>query len=272
MVPDPYKALGLPHEATPSQIKVSYRKLAMKYHPDRLTRQNATPEETKEAADKFAAIAAAYQLLSDPQRKKTYDHIFKYGGYEEESQQQRLSSQRTSQAQENSCKPFTKTNERSKGIGYVVKDPLSMLFSSQGKAAVAGVQIPPRLHLSHPPPGGGLRFAFSSGQFTTMSNGSKKFVSKTTQFVQGKKYSRVETTTLYPDGRKEVVIEGNDYVERHVSSPSSRRKSARLATKEKMVEEDVTPKEEQPWYIGAWHQMREKLSMCHNPCGTILAQ
>jgi curved DNA-binding protein CbpA len=188
MVPDPYRALGLPHEATPSQIKVSYRKLAMQYHPDRLTRQNASPEETKEATDKFAAIAAAYQLLSDPQRKKAYDHIFKYGGYDEpQESQQRQSSQRSSQVQENSCRPFSQTKERSKGIGYVVRDPFSMLFSNQGKAAVAGVQIPARLHLSHPPPGGGLRFAFSSGQFATTSNGSKKFVSKTTQFVDGKK-------------------------------------------------------------------------------------
>ena len=90
-------------------------------------------------------------------------------------------------------------------------------------------------------------------------------VSKTTQFVAGKKYSRVETTTVHPDGRKEVVIEGNDYVERHVSSPPPKRKKSK---------EDVTQKQpdEKPWYIGAWHQVREKLTMCHNPCGTILAQ
>jgi hypothetical protein len=129
------------------------------------------------------------------------------------------------------------------------------------------------MHLSHPPSGGGLRFAFSSGQFATMSNGSKTIVSKTTQFVQGKKYSRVETTTLHPDGRKEVVIEGNDYVERHVSSPSKRKKSFSSSGRKKSVKEDVAPKEEQPpWYMCAWHLMREKLSMCHNPCGTILAQ
>jgi hypothetical protein len=246
----------------------------MKYHPDRLARQNASPEETKQAADKFAAVAAAYQLLSDPQRKQAYDHVFKYGGYDDDPPQPQVSQRNSAwRAEDNTYTPFAKTKEPSKGIGYVVRNPFSALFCQQDQmAAVAGVQIPPRMHLSHPPAGGGIRFAFSSGQFATMDNGSKKIVSKTTQFVQGKKYSRVETTTLHPDGRKELVIEGNDYVERHVSSPSKRKRSTLSATKKKSVEEDVTPKEEQPWYIDAWQQMREKLSMCHNPCGTILAQ
>ncbi len=270
MVPDPYKALGLAHNASQSQIKTSYRKMAMKYHPDRLTRQSASPEEHQEAASKFAAVSSAYSLLSDPQKKAQYDHIYKYGGYDDEDpkEKRRQQSQRCSSS-ENSFSPFPKSKERSTGIGYVVKDPISMLFCQQGKAAaVAGIQIPARMHLSHPPPGGGVRFAFSSGNVTSDTNGSKKYVSKTTQFVQGKKYSRVETTTVHSDGRKEVVIEGNDYVERHVSSPPKRRK------KKKGVKEDVTNTEEgqAPWYIGAWHQMREKLSMCHNPCGTILAQ
>lgn len=271
MVPDPYRALGLPHEASQSQIKTSYRKLAMTYHPDRLTRQNASLQQQEEASNKFAAVSSAYSLLSDPQRKAQYDHIYKYGGYDDDPKEQRQSRQQTSQqrcsSSSSSFSPFPKSKERSTGIGYVVKDPISMIFCQQGKAAaVAGIQIPARMHLSHPPPGGGVRFAFSSGKVTSTTNGSKQYVSKTTQFVQGKKYSRVETTTVHPDGRKEVVIEGNDYVERHVSSPRKRRTKKRG--------QDVTNTEEgqAPWYIGAWHQMREKLSMCHNPCGTILAQ
>ncbi len=271
MVPDPYRALGLPHEASPSQIKTSYRKLAMKYHPDRLTRQSASPEQQEEASNKFAAVSSAYSILSDPQRKAQYDHIYKYGGYDNDpNEQQQSRRQQTSQrcASSSSFSPFPTNKERNTGIGYVVKDPISMIFCQQGKAAaVAGIQIPARMHLSHPPAGGGVRFAFSSGKVTSTTNGSKQFVSKTTQFVQGKKYSRVETTTVHPDGRKEVVIEGNDYVERHVSSPPKRRK--------KKKGQDVTHAEAEgqaPWYIGAWHQMREKLSMCHNPCGTILAQ
>mmetsp|Transcript_16837 Transcript_16837/g.23407 ORF Transcript_16837/g.23407 Transcript_16837/m.23407 type:complete len:99 (-) Transcript_16837:725-1021(-) len=68
-VPDPYEALGLPHDASQAQIKLAYRKLALEYHPDQMTRRSASDEETKYASDRFAAISAAYQLLSDPRKK-----------------------------------------------------------------------------------------------------------------------------------------------------------------------------------------------------------
>ena len=164
VVADPYRALGLSHDATQSQIKLAYRKLAMKYHPDRLTRENASPEEMKEATDKFAAIAAAYSLLSDRQRKHTYDHIYKFGGYDEpdeqqqpeQSRRQRPYSQRSCGKQSSSGQsdasfspfpPAASKKERSTGIGYVVKDPFSAIFKGNGKAAVAGIQIPSRMHL-----------------------------------------------------------------------------------------------------------------------------
>lgn len=80
---DPYKVLGLGHDASPSQIKVTYRKLALKYHPDRQTRRqsdgNASPDD---ATDKFVEIAAAYALLSDPLRKREYDHLYKFGAFD----------------------------------------------------------------------------------------------------------------------------------------------------------------------------------------------
>eukprot|EP00804_Cyclotella_cryptica_P024248 CCRYP_012536-RA/>CCRYP_012536-RA protein AED:0.22 eAED:0.22 QI:342/1/1/1/1/1/2/123/413 len=82
---DPYKALGLGHDATPSQIKATYRKLALKYHPDRQTRRqsegNATPNDAT-PTDKFVEIAAAYALLSDPVRKREYDHLYKFGAFD----------------------------------------------------------------------------------------------------------------------------------------------------------------------------------------------
>ena len=50
-----YKILGVDEKATPSQMKSAYRKLALKYHPDRV------PEAEKtQAAEKFKEIAAAY--------------------------------------------------------------------------------------------------------------------------------------------------------------------------------------------------------------------
>ncbi len=65
---DYYKILGVDAKATPSQIKSAYRKLALKYHPDRVPDQEKT-----QAAEKFKEIAAAYYTLGDTKRRKEYD-------------------------------------------------------------------------------------------------------------------------------------------------------------------------------------------------------
>jgi molecular chaperone DnaJ len=69
MKPDYYKILGLQPGATSSEIKKSYRKLALKHHPDR----NPNNEESEE---KFKWISEAYQILNDPQKKNYYDRAF----------------------------------------------------------------------------------------------------------------------------------------------------------------------------------------------------
>ena len=63
---DFYKILGLERTANQGQIKHAYRKLAMKYHPDK----NPGDEE---AADKFKEVSTAYAVLSDPNKKRQYD-------------------------------------------------------------------------------------------------------------------------------------------------------------------------------------------------------
>lgn len=62
-----YKVLGVERNATPQQIKKAYRKLAMKWHPDRNT------ENKKEAESMFKEIGEAYSVLSDAKKKKVYD-------------------------------------------------------------------------------------------------------------------------------------------------------------------------------------------------------
>ena len=69
-----YKILDLPKTATLSEIKDSYKKLALKWHPDK-NRHN--PEESKR---KFQKISEAYSILSDPEKRKKYD---KYGTVED---------------------------------------------------------------------------------------------------------------------------------------------------------------------------------------------
>lgn len=68
---DYYKILGVAKDASDDEIKKAYRKLALKYHPDK--NQDGTPEE-KEASEKmFKDIGEAYSVLSDPTKKRRFD-------------------------------------------------------------------------------------------------------------------------------------------------------------------------------------------------------
>ena len=65
MSTDYYEVLGLQRDADPDKIKKAYRKLAMKYHPDR----NSDPE----AETKFKEVSEAYSVLSDVSKRAQYD-------------------------------------------------------------------------------------------------------------------------------------------------------------------------------------------------------
>ncbi|KAI8096529.1 DnaJ domain-containing protein [Halteromyces radiatus] len=63
---DYYEVLDLSENATEEEIKKAYRKLALKYHPDK----NKDPD----AQQKFQNISHAYEILSDPEQRKNYDY------------------------------------------------------------------------------------------------------------------------------------------------------------------------------------------------------
>src|SRR5437870_4938926 len=72
--PDYYDVLGVPRNASKDDIKGSYRKLALQYHPDR----NKAPEAT----EKFKEISEAYAILSDEEKRKQYDQFGREGIYQ----------------------------------------------------------------------------------------------------------------------------------------------------------------------------------------------
>ena len=64
---DYYDILGVSKTASLDEIKKAYRKLALQYHPDR--------NKTKEGEEKFKGISKAYEVLSNPEKRQTYDQL-----------------------------------------------------------------------------------------------------------------------------------------------------------------------------------------------------
>src|SRR5471032_3229152 len=65
---DFYQILGVNRDATDEYIKKSYRKLAMKHHPDR-------NPDSKDSEDKFKEAKEAYEMLSDANKRAAYDRF-----------------------------------------------------------------------------------------------------------------------------------------------------------------------------------------------------
>ncbi|XP_027338556.1 dnaJ homolog subfamily B member 13-like isoform X2 [Abrus precatorius] len=70
---DYYKILQVDKNATDEELKKAYRKLAMKWHPDK------NPTNKKEAETKFKQISEAYEVLNDPQKRAIYDQYGEEG-------------------------------------------------------------------------------------------------------------------------------------------------------------------------------------------------
>ena len=65
---DYYKILGVDKNASADEIKTTFRKLALKYHPDKTKGDKASEE-------KFKEVNEAYEVLKDPEKRKKYDEF-----------------------------------------------------------------------------------------------------------------------------------------------------------------------------------------------------
>jgi len=183
---DPYDVLGISRTATTSEIKTAYRKLALKHHPDKVVPppgcdQHELEELRREASRTFADISAAYGILSDDAKRERYDHIYKYGGGPCASNGSGTSS-------------FDDNNKKNVFVTPFFNNMMRKNSNNDGnkKRGLFG------FHFS---------FAATSTSSSAGPDGARKFVTRTTKIENGRKTRIVETTTIFPDGRREVHVE-----------------------------------------------------------------
>ena len=168
---DYYEILGIKKDATEAEIKKAYRKLALKWHPDK------NPNNREEAEEKFKKINEAYSVLSDKNKRNQYDHggiHFDFGGFN--------------------------ANDIFKDF-FGGKDPFADFFKFDdddnfGGGFKFGAEFGENF-------GGSFQASFSS--FSSM--GSKKSFTKT---VNGKTIHRTEETVI-KDGKKQVTVTERDH-------------------------------------------------------------
>lgn len=136
---DPYEVLGLAKNASEDDIKKSYRKLAMKYHPDRQSDKSKAEQDKAEAS--FKTVKTAYELLSDAAKREEFDRYgmssFEWAHWksqqsshqktyqqqqsqQEKNQQQQSSQQRPGQQQNQS---HQRQNQQSQSHQYKQQKP-----------------------------------------------------------------------------------------------------------------------------------------------------
>ena len=178
---DYYEVLGVPKDASDDVIRRAYKKLAIKWHPDKHV------DDKKEAEEKFKEISEAYSVLSDPKKKREYDtggFDFDFGDFD-------------------NFDPFAMFesffgHRKHGGFGNfgfegfgddddddIFKNP----FSKKHKFGFG---------FDDDDFGFGGDFSGGFGQGTS--------VKKTTQIINGKKITKTETTTIDSNGNKKTVV------------------------------------------------------------------
>lgn len=214
-----YEVLGVSQDADLNTIKKSYRTLAMKWHPDK------NPNNKAEATEKFKEISEAYEVLSDPKRRRKYDLYGSSESYGVDGSDEFSSfhknfgyndAQRIFEMFFGDSSPFGSDsffgdimgssfmNRRSDRSTHS-SNPFDNFFGSSFNVSFDSSSFD-----DFGCDGGGTYF--TSVQTSTSSNGKyknravKTSTSKTTSVINGKRITRIETVKTMPNGTVQRTV------------------------------------------------------------------
>lgn len=221
---DLYSVLGVSREASSEEIKSAYRKLALRFHPDK----QANPNEKEKCNEIFSNISNAYSVLSDERKRATYD---RYGLTE---------NIRSDQQHDHQHNPFSGIFSGFRGQPFMNEDPFELFrrvfademrpknssrrsnfdeeffrdpfhnrsFGPTGHDFFQGFFNQHDDMMSNERQGGdggfrGQTHFYSSTSYGGMGSGKSETVSTTTRIINGKRQTITERTITRPDGTVE---------------------------------------------------------------------
>ncbi|XP_004081751.1 dnaJ homolog subfamily B member 2 [Oryzias latipes] len=195
---DYYKILGVPKTASQDDIKKAYRKLALKWHPDK------NPDNKEEAEKKFKELAEAYEVLSDKSKRDAYDRYGSEGMRHADSSSADFSS---------GFPGFTFTFRSPDEVFrefFGGQDPFDSFFDDFSSFGGSSSRLGTNRFFSFPSTG--VQFTSFSSSFGGMDGmdsmgggmGNFRSVSTSTRIVNGK---RTTTKKIKENGQERIEIE-----------------------------------------------------------------
>ncbi|KAM9710011.1 dnaJ homolog subfamily B member 2 [Menidia menidia] len=195
---DYYKILGVPRSASQDDIKKAYRKLALKWHPDK------NPDNKEEAEKKFKELAEAYEVLSDKSKRDEYD---RYGS----DRMRHAGSSSSDFSSDFSGFTFTfRSPDEVFREFFGGQDPFAGFFDDFSSFGGPSSRLGPSRFFSFPSTG--VEFASFSSSFGGLDGmdsmgggmGNFKSVSTSTRIINGK---RTTTKKTKENGQERIEIE-----------------------------------------------------------------